>query len=801
MRKKPTYISLFSSAGVGCYGFKLENFDCIATNELIEARLNIQKINKKCKYESGYLLGDITNNFIKNSLYKEIKFWEENEHLDTVDVVIATPPCQGMSTANYKKKDETKRNSLVVEAIEIIKNIKPKIFVFENVRSFMNTFCVDKLDKKITIKECIFNNLGDKYNIYFKTINFKDFGVPSSRPRTIVIGTNKSIINFSPLNIFPISKKPITLREAISDLPNLRWGEISSNDIYHSFRTYPKYMKKWIHSLKEGQSAFDKNNINKPYKLTKGAITELKGGYMGNKFRRMLWDEPAPCIATRNDQLGSQSTIHPSQDRVLSIREIMRVMSVPDSFLWSDKNVQNYKQTERIKFLSKNELTIRRALGEAVPTIIMKTIARNIKECLEYNDYIRNNVLNNKCNNFYIKSKIIENKIIDAKNSGEFYTPQSVVFDLLKNVQFKENQNVKILEPAVGMGAFLPQLFRVLNNCSNAIIDVYDINSKILRSLRNYIKLIPYDTSKIKIRYHNKDFLKSNCKIHYDLVIGNPPYKKITKIEKNEYLNFICDKNISNLFGLFLSKIADITNEICFVIPKTFLMTPEFNNLRNRYQNEFYIKSIDDYGVNYFDKVFVEIISIYFTKTKLESITITNKINNICTKVPQKYIYHDKYWLIYRNSWFDSYIKKLKLNIFDFYRDREITNKFLLNEGKIRVLKSKNILDNGQIKNIKNYDKYINNIDDFIIKKYINKNKIIITNFTYNLRATYLPDNSIVNGSLAILSLKNKDDFNKINLNLYSTEEFRKYYAIVKNNSKFTINIDANSIYYIGVLK
>lgn len=42
---KPTYISLFSSAGIGCYGFKLEGFDCIATNELIARRLEIQKFN------------------------------------------------------------------------------------------------------------------------------------------------------------------------------------------------------------------------------------------------------------------------------------------------------------------------------------------------------------------------------------------------------------------------------------------------------------------------------------------------------------------------------------------------------------------------------------------------------------------------------------------------------------------------------------------------------------------------------------------------------------------------------------
>ncbi|WFQ90683.1 type II restriction modification system adenine/cytosine DNA methyltransferase subunit [Mycoplasma feriruminatoris] len=60
INNKPTYISLFSSAGVGCYGFKLEDFECIATNELLEKRLNIQKLNNKCKYNSGYIKGDIT---------------------------------------------------------------------------------------------------------------------------------------------------------------------------------------------------------------------------------------------------------------------------------------------------------------------------------------------------------------------------------------------------------------------------------------------------------------------------------------------------------------------------------------------------------------------------------------------------------------------------------------------------------------------------------------------------------------------------------------------------------------------
>ena len=91
---KPTYISLFSSAGIGCYGFKLEGFDCIATNELIARRLEIQKFNNKCKYESGYICGDITDDATKSALYNQISFWRKKEGISRVDVVIATPPCQ-----------------------------------------------------------------------------------------------------------------------------------------------------------------------------------------------------------------------------------------------------------------------------------------------------------------------------------------------------------------------------------------------------------------------------------------------------------------------------------------------------------------------------------------------------------------------------------------------------------------------------------------------------------------------------------------------------------------------------------
>ena len=337
--QKPTYISLFSSAGVGCFGFKLEGFDCIVTNELIERRLNIQKFNHKCKYNTGYLLGDITREDIQDKLYKELDFWKRKENIKDVDVVIATPPCQGMSVANHKKhSNEIKRNSLVVESLIIIKKIKPKFFLLENVSAFMKTACTDTDDVVKSIRQAINDNLANEYEIKDKVLNFKNYGSNSSRTRTIVIGVRKDLANhILPEDLFPNYRKEKTLKEVIGHLPKLNiFGEISRTDIYHFFRTYPEYMRVWLQHTPEGKSAFDNERAEwKPHQIVDGKIV-LNVNKNGDKYTRQCWDKVAPCIHTRNDQLASQNTVHPRDDRVFSIRELMDIMSIPASFNWTD---------------------------------------------------------------------------------------------------------------------------------------------------------------------------------------------------------------------------------------------------------------------------------------------------------------------------------------------------------------------------------------------------------------------------------------------------------------------------------
>ncbi len=293
-----TYISLFSGAGVGCYGLLEEGFECVATNEILEKRLNIQRINRKCKLDESYISGDIKKPETKEKILKQIGFYSKKFGNDRVDLVVATPPCQGMSVANHKKKnDEIKRNSLVVESVDLIKQIKPRFFILENVPSFYKTGCIDKNDNLLEIGSMIEQNLSGDYMLYDEVINFKNFGANSSRTRTLVIGVCKEFKDFtSALEFFPDFKQEKTLKEVIGSLKPLAWGEYDSADFYHSFRTYPKHMQEWIKDLKEGQSAFENTELNKkPHRIVGNKIV-LNVSKNGDKYKRQKYHSVAQTL-------------------------------------------------------------------------------------------------------------------------------------------------------------------------------------------------------------------------------------------------------------------------------------------------------------------------------------------------------------------------------------------------------------------------------------------------------------------------------------------------------------------------
>ncbi|DAB34913.1 MAG TPA: hypothetical protein CFH82_03015 [Sulfurospirillum sp. UBA12182] len=503
--KALTYISLFSSAGIGCYGFKQQGFKCIATNEYLEKRIKIQRYNNKCEFESAYIQGDLSTKEIQDKIYKEL----ENNNISDLDVLIATPPCQGMSVANHKKNDETKRNSLVIESIKMVNHIKPKFFIFENVRAFLNTVCTDIDGNDKSIGEAIELNLAGTYNVLSKVINFKDYGSQSSRTRTLVIGVRKDLINISPFVLFPKQQKAKTVRNIIGKLGSLQeMGEIDKDDIYHSYRSFDIKMLPWIENIKEGQSAFDNiEPLRIPHKIIDEKIVYNKNKN-GDKYSRWYWDKVAPCIHTRNDILASQSTIHPSDNRVFSIRELMQMMTIPNDFKWSNIEfniLNNLSIEEKKKYLKQEELNIRHCIGESVPTKIFEQIALNIKKVLKYKllslneinriiqkynledvnilrDFISNNEHKYDLNTLY---NIAELSNIQRVETKAYFTREDIVFNVINKLpSFKNQKTVKILEPSVGIGNFLPLLFKKYEDVQNVILDVLDMDKESLDTLK-----------------------------------------------------------------------------------------------------------------------------------------------------------------------------------------------------------------------------------------------------------------------------------------------------------------------------
>ncbi len=829
----PTYISLFSSAGIGCYGFKLEGFECIATNELLEKRLNIQKINKKCKFNSGYISSDIKEKSTKELIYSEIKKWN-NLGNDRVDVVIATPPCQGMSVANHKKSEnEIERNSLIRESVDLISSINPRFFVFENVAAFWKTGCVDKKGDIVQIGTMITEALSDRYLIHNEVLNFKNFGSNSSRTRTLVIGVDKSYSEeVVPIELMPDYSEEKTLFDVIGQMKSLDWGEYDSDDFFHSFRTYPSHMLSWIENLKQGQSAFDNEERElKPHRMVDGKliVNKLKNA---DKYTRQVYSKVAPCIHTRNDQMASQNTLHPIDNRVFSIRELMRMMTIPDSFRWLDYELSYLNQLsvlEKRKISKKEEMNIRQSIGEAVPTVIFRQIAvkikkilllpkltyKDIKEIIDENKLDENGNLkkylyeNKNCFSLSTLSMIIEYANAKRQKNSAYFTNKYILQAIFKNLPELEADEISIIEPSVGSGNFLPFIFKKYADKKFVDLTVVDIDEDAIEALK-----ILYDEKSIpnnfKIRFVCDDYMNyKHDKV--DLIIGNPPFTKISGSYRMYLLRKNHNKNSTNLAEFILEKAISSSRYVSIILPKNILNTPEFKETRELLSRK-KIDSIIDFGENGFKGVLVETINLIVDCNQLPLYTkVVSTTLGISINQKAKYIFDDNlpYWVIYRNDFFDNILKKMDFGVFEVFRDRQITNNntSLLKSDKycIRVLKSRNILDNGNISKIDGYDSFIDieTLSHLTVRRYINDTNVYLTpNMTYKPRVIKKKKGYIVNGSVAILIPKDGAlQISNTQLKYISSDEFRNFYKIARNYQTRSLNIDKTSSYWFGINK
>lgn len=240
-----TFIDLFAGAGGMSEGFIMNGFKLLAANEIEKNYFETFKKNhSEFDDDTNLILGDITQNEIKEKLISVVS------HHNKIGVVIGGPPCQGFSNAGWRNPDD-KRNQLFKDFVHIVDQIRPEIFVLENVPGILT------MRKGAAIKEIVssFTEIGYHVNPPFK-LHAEDYGVPQKRRRVIIIGSVKNVTIKPPKCLFSSSDKskpdPITVRQAISGLPPLLSGEGDFETIceYSSTSDYEKLMMSEI-SFKE----------------------------------------------------------------------------------------------------------------------------------------------------------------------------------------------------------------------------------------------------------------------------------------------------------------------------------------------------------------------------------------------------------------------------------------------------------------------------------------------------------------------------------------------------------------------
>jgi DNA (cytosine-5)-methyltransferase 1 len=299
---------------------------------------------------------------------------------------------------------------------------------------------------------------------------------------------------------------------------------------------------------------------------------------------------------------------------------------------------------------------------------------------------------------------------------------------VVKNLpDYPDSKILHILEPATGVGNFLPSLFMKYANVAELHIDVIDINPDSIALLKQILQSIPLPEN-IRLNFINKDTLLESFPKRYDIVVGNPPYMKIKdKTLLKAYKQSVANTDTNNIFSFFIEKSIELGDVVSLIVPKSLINAPEFDRTR-QLMNEYPITNIVDFGEKGFKGVKIETIAFTINKKVKKGLTkVESYITNSVEVKPQSYITDPQfpYWLIYRNQDFDEAASKMELGIFKAFRDRVLTKSNTQQQGDIRVLKSRNIGSN-EIFNIEGYDTYIDNISDLEVGKFLNHTECVL---------------------------------------------------------------------------
>jgi DNA (cytosine-5)-methyltransferase 1 len=352
MKNKNTtlnFIDLFSGCGGFSTGLEMAGHKCLLGVDFDKDAVASFKANHK---HAETFLGDIRNLDAKGlkALLKSQK----------VEMIVGGPPCQGFSTVGKGKADDD-RNSLFLEFVRIVKELNPKIVIFENVTGLLASKNKDTLT---SIFES-FEQLG--YAMDARVLSSDEYGVPEVRRRTILIGTkNCSAPIFPKITHGDRGIKTIsTVGDAFKDL-RARDGKIYNHNPEEVKIKKTIDLERLKH-IPEGKFIRYKKDEEKylPKKLRFDVVWEdlAEGRFRQAKLQRLDRKFPSPTILT-----SRTSYYHPVENRYLTPREAAACQSFPNDFIFSGSLTSQFRQIGNAV-----PPKMAQAIGEAAKLMISKT--------------------------------------------------------------------------------------------------------------------------------------------------------------------------------------------------------------------------------------------------------------------------------------------------------------------------------------------------------------------------------------------------------------------------------------------
>ncbi|WMT70956.1 DNA cytosine methyltransferase [Bradyrhizobium sp. Ash2021] len=361
----PTAVSLFSGAGGFCEGVRLAGFKVVCAVEMDGYAIRTHSANFP---KVPMFRGDVTRFLIDAQPGVPSK----RELIDGgVDLVYGGPPCQGFSQIGPRDLKDP-RNLLYLEFARVLKALKPKAFIMENVPNMVAM-------KNGHFRDLIFSALkgAGYHNTILVPLTASEYGVPQHRRRVFFVGTRNDLASPTDLAVLfnrhlsaNQSEREITVREAISDLPrrvSLDDGTLPypklrlkiPSDYQRAMRLdceSPLISKHWKNANLDGAALLHNHHTKGIEARRKRIVRAMKPGMCGDSLPATLWkgtrpykwrrldpDEPSYTILAQM-QRDLSEWIHPTHDRWITVREAARLQSFHDGFVFVGSERQQLKQ-------------------------------------------------------------------------------------------------------------------------------------------------------------------------------------------------------------------------------------------------------------------------------------------------------------------------------------------------------------------------------------------------------------------------------------------------------------------------